>query len=540
MKMLLTLTKIYLLSTFRVLNSTNRLSHYIKILMIGSLLIFICSSYLIMISRWIDPLTNYFTLMGSPWNLVSYAVGATSLFLLIFGFISILGTWHLSGEDAQLVTKPIKPWQILGAKVLFSWILQIPVTMLILFPILLSYGIKLNVPSPYWGYVMSFVILTPLPPILLGFCILIPIIRISDTLIQNKNLLRYCALALTMIMMLIFNVTSLYLQKHGIDWLSLNFDRYPLAKAAKLVAANPSSQKYFLNFVGIISITFGWLAGTCFVFSKWYVKSLSSFSVIVSVKSQNTNLQITHTSNKYSLARRLISREFHSLNRDSLLFISGPFLMILMPLTFLLLITLNAEQVQTIRNLIQDQPSVVGWLPLINSLLIPFISSTTAIAATSFSREGISILFLKTLPIAPWKLIKAKLTHAAFFDLLATIMIGAIGWWLFRLEWSAGLLSCVCGFILASLSSFLGLILDTFNPRLLWDNPYKSYKGNINSLISMMATWLLLVFSCKQLMSIESIELRLPLLTIIASTLYLLLFFLYKRSLPQIWVNRFL
>ena len=116
------------------------------------------------------------------------------------------------------------------------------------------------------------------------------------------------------------------------------------------------------------------------------------------------------------------------------------------------------------------------------SILLPAINS---IAASSFSREGKNFDFMKSVPLEYDKQIIVKA--------LVSISVAFIGFNLFALIFyvSIGLpLVMILFFVLVSFLcvlfvTFLGIVIDSINPKLIWDDELNVLRENSNNFIVM-------------------------------------------------------
>ena len=125
-----------------------------------------------------------------------------------------------------------------------------------------------------------------------------------------------------------------------------------------------------------------------------------------------------------------------------------------------------------------------------------FSGSMNGIAGTSFSRDGQNLAFYKAIPMPMEQQMRARL-------LVATV-ISAIGSLLFLPVLHMFLVYNPLTdifFIMGCLVSVLivnqiGLLVDAFHPKLVWDDETAAVKNNYNVLYEMFISWIVLAIVC--------------------------------------------
>lgn len=122
-----------------------------------------------------------------------------------------------------------------------------------------------------------------------------------------------------------------------------------------------------------------------------------------------------------------------------------------------------------------------------------FISPVNSLAATSFSRLGQNISFMKYIPVSLEVQVQNKWANACFWSFLSCAIMAP----LFHLlaDYAPWLdLFFLFGVLCAVLpTNYIGLLIDALKPKLIWDDETAALKNNMNVMLEMLLSWLLLI-----------------------------------------------
>ena len=126
-----------------------------------------------------------------------------------------------------------------------------------------------------------------------------------------------------------------------------------------------------------------------------------------------------------------------------------------------------------------------------------FMGNCTNVASTSFSREGKALYDLKAMPITCDTIVLVKFWHAFMYCIIA-VAVSAVyfsaGVAVIGFPFSAGEVLDVIvkggmlGLLVSLVLVFVEMFIDTFNPKLQWENPIAAFKQNVNAVVSSFIT----------------------------------------------------
>ncbi|MNO46979.1 hypothetical protein D3C76_372770 [compost metagenome] len=112
---------------------------------------------------------------------------------------------------------------------------------------------------------------------------------------------------------------------------------------------------------------------------------------------------------------------------------------------------------------------------------LAFSVSANSIAATSISREGRELLIIKYLPTDTRVKLFAKVIVGILLSSV-TNLICSLALVVFKVDVYVILLSLLMGEVIITLISIIGVIVDSYSPKLYWENEQQAVKNNLNSL----------------------------------------------------------
>lgn len=142
-----------------------------------------------------------------------------------------------------------------------------------------------------------------------------------------------------------------------------------------------------------------------------------------------------------------------------------------------------------------DSGIVLVYIACITFGVSAFVAGTNGITASALSREGRLLYVMKMIPMSYNQQILAKISAGVALGLAGTLMTLLLAiilvlppFWLILV-----LLPVLPGAIV--LPSFAGIVFDLLWPKLKWDNEQKAVKQNLNVLLGMLTSMLLIALT---------------------------------------------
>lgn len=422
-----------------------------------------------------------------------------SIFSFIFGFNVILNEFYFTGDIENLLPLPVKPFQIVAAKFSAAFIGETLMQLAVVIFSVIGYLLAMELPMSY--FLLGIIGMITLPIIPMIYCGVISILLMSFTkVIKNKETVKRLGLGFIVIVLLVGIALLGNLQ-------NFNFDSY--------VESFVNGDRGFLNVMRIIfphinlfieTITTGsFLALLLYILvNVIYVVvflGLAQALYFKGVVGLNTGDTASKKGNSIedikveSPMKAYFKKEIFVLFRTTAYFLNCILINFIWPLLVYVIYKIRFYDVSLdeLRNLASNCNSNLLLMILLFvvsiSILLPAVNS---IAASSFSREGKNFDFMKSIPF--------DYDEQVFVKCLVSISIAFLGINIFAVIFyiMIGLpLTVILIFVLISLLciffiSELGILIDSINPKLVWDDELNALRENSNNFIVMGIT--LLVF----------------------------------------------
>lgn len=422
------------------------------------------------------------------------------VFSMIFGFNIILNSFYFSGDIEHILPLPIKPKLLISSK--FMSVLISESIMELLFLIAAFLGFLIVNGFNILNIVMSIIGVLTLPILPLVYCSIIALIIMKFTkLIKNKN--NGLTILLLGILIIIGMVAIGYLNNDSITEFThllatgevgfLNIMNYIFPSTYFLVEAVESTNIgafiIYLLINAVAYVIFMMLADKLYIPG---VKKISSNAF----NSKKTLSQTLQEAKKTNYIKTYLSKELKILTRTPAFFSNCILSNLLWPIIIILIYLIQGQDNIIIEfvNHYKQQESLGLLVVFISVFAISAILTTSnSIASSSISREGKHFPFMKYIPVDYKTQINIKAATSIIvsfgFNLVYLLIIcyfleaGFIDFLVFTL---VSFLSCV-------FFTYLGISLDTINPKLIWEDELNSLRGNENTFFSMAISMIIAV-----------------------------------------------
>lgn len=494
-----TLAKIYINSVYGIKGYINELKTgkkaVLKVIGVIALVILMIASFAPMLVGFNLILYNALKPASQQGVLITNAVITATMFTLVFGLISIVATYFVDKERDIVLSMPIKPWYLLFAKFVVNYITEVLITALIMLPPIIIFGIKESMGIVFYAAGVVTLLFVPLIPMVLCYFILIPIMKFANFL-KKKDAIMILSGVLGIGFAIAIQVFSSRM---------VNFEQNPDAMMQAFTAPNGLISivggAYYPSIMatkGILETTtvFGIVNLVLFavisvllaalllvLMSEPYLNSnIGSDEVKKSNKKLN-DIQFKSELKKKSSLSSLTMREIKLMNREPIYFMNGPMVIILMPLILGVMFFVQKDNMAGLFNQINKLSSATYYMTLAVAGIGMFLGVTGTPSSSAISREGKGFMQIKSMPINPREYMEAKLLHSIIIGIIASIVACILGYIIVNLP----ITNCIIAFVISNLLMLpvfiLGLLMDLKWPKLLWDNPVKAMKQNINVMI---------------------------------------------------------
>lgn len=417
----------------------------------------------------------------------------TTFLVLTLGFATALSTYCLSGAETVLLSMPVKPRHLLGAKIATVYLSEFLLAFLMMATAFGVYAWGEGPDSSFYLYALLSTIALPLLPLAASYLLLVPLMSAARFL-RNKNAVMVLAGIVGLVFALVFNflVQSAASRLQDPAWLLANYAG-PDALVARIGRA------YLPAYLSWKATTSGWTAGLGAALGNLalgaaailalvaalgpaYASSLARFGETRIRKLASASGFIGKTMRRRGLGTGLFLREWRLMNREPVYLLNGPLIVLLMPVIMAIALVTQRDQLAPLLQGL-EQLGDGPWAMLVAAAFGAFLASSTSITCTAVSRDAKVLSWIKSLPIPMRRYALAKFLHGLFFAGFGAL-VGGLG---LGLVLGLGALEALGALFIAlsvgSLVNIAGLWLDTLNPRIAWDSPTAALKQNPNAVI---------------------------------------------------------
>lgn len=502
------LLKIYLASVFNFKNIKMQIQKKVskngesvtkisKVKMVGIIFLFILigAELIFFYGFYVFSLYKFAKAMNNIKLLFEMSVFITSFFSLLFGFLLTVSTYYIGEIEERFLSMPIKPRLLFASKFTANYINSLITSVTFFAVLMVIYGMF---EKPHFlFYIWSFVcaVLVPLP--IISFCYFFNIVLMNFTgFFKNKNVIMIMSSAVGVILSLALNYffqslshsNNFAVIENRLETASLTLSEYgkfiylPIKLAGKILAYPASMQAVFNLFLFII-ISTAFPAVLILFMSKMYLRSLVGFGEkkIKKLNSSDTQCYIKKNMRMLPSLLSYVKREVIIMNRTPAFLLNGPFLIIFLPVLFIVIFAAKGINFNSIPDgFFNFMHTNAGFV--IAGLIAAFLGAMSNVADTALSRDAKFILMIKSLPINLKNFMYAKFIHAMMFSVFAIFVGVGIISYIFKFTVLNIIFASLVAISFSGLLNLIALFLDTANPKLHWENPVAAMKQNSNVL----------------------------------------------------------
>lgn len=423
---------------------------------------------------------------------LSTIISFGQLAVLVIGIVSLINTIYQGGDAKLLAALPIKPSEIFIAKLICVYVFELGTSVAISAFVLLPFGLGYGIGAAFAVGLLLEMLLMPALPMLIATILGFPLMLIVSKL-KNKGFVTVLIMCLGFAALIVVYYYVLNGIDAGIDGMnSEQIVQYlsafvtavgeamlPNLIMARMLAAS-SIGAFLLNLGLTLLIDAVVLGIAIWIASKLYNRIL--------LRGQESGGEARRGDGiSYgSLTKELIKRDFRYITRYSALgFQSFMSVIIAIVLPFVLMFGVDEG--------LELPIEASGLYGFVYTMLIVFIASSNAVASGAFSREGGNVALLKTMPIAPNEIIKAKVITAFYVDVV-TVVVGMAAVTIIQgISFIPFILGVVLALIMRLFGCLVAVYVDLKKPCLVWKTPAEGLKNSPAALMAMLFGFLSVV-----------------------------------------------
>ncbi len=412
----------------------------------------------------------------------------------IFAFFTIPALYYYGNDIESILPLPFKPSEIILAKFLTAMIYEYAVVALFFLPAMIAYGIVFGL-NLAWGVALVVgALFFPIMPVIYASILVMIIMRFSK-IFANKERFGLIAGLLGLAIGIGFNLFSqsafqgnansmIDLIQSNQSLLSMISTIFPLSIfLSKLVEGG----WIYLLWIILIHVAALWIM--LIVSQAIYFDGVLNVSGSNSKKQKLTNEQLVFKSQKGSILKSIIMKEFRDMTRSSIYFMNLLVISFLMPV--LLLIPFFAsgnpgELSLLVGSINFGHPMIVNGIIIASFAIGIFLAGTNNIASTAVTREGQNFFVMKMIPVSYKIQLLGKMIPGMIVGAMACILsFGVIGI-LLTIPVHIVLLAIAFSILGALTVSNINLWIGCIKPKLDWTTEAQAVKQSVVALVGIL------------------------------------------------------
>ena len=418
------------------------------------------------------------------------------IFLFSKSIFESLNNLYFAKDLKIFLRMPIKPIQLVRAKInnmiISEYVMEL---MLLLLPILV-YGYLVKAGMVFYIYVTIILLLLPIIPIVLTSLIAAVIMRFTN-FIKNKTQVQYISIFIGFVVLAI--LTSLFSTGEGISLerftekmlevnglIELISDYFVILKPIMNSLINYETITGMTNIILFMIESFVTYYLATWMISKIYLKG--AIGTVVNTNNmqikKNTELNLSECKQR-TPKRAFLSKELKQITRTPIFCLQCIILPIVYPIVFIgipaiaLVTFARSVGVDFIINMQENIFNPIGITIAISIAQVLYIMNFTSIIA--ISREGKKAKLMKTIPISLYKQFQYKLYPALIADtVIASIVTICYSLLIAEVNILFSIFLFIILMALCLVQEKVMILIDLKKPKITWTSEYAMMKENVN------------------------------------------------------------
>lgn len=416
-------------------------------------------------------------------------------FSVVFGMSVILSVFYFSNDMNYLLPFPLRPWEIIASKFTVAFINESVMEFMIILSAMIGYMAATKFTLA--GILVSVFTMITVPILPLVYCAVISVVLMTFTgLIKNKDSVhKIMGLATVLFIAIAFYSVSMV----G----GLNIDNYAVSLANGHNALYNVLAVVFIHvklicegMTGNVAAVAGYILVNVVAIAIFLVLAqLFYFKGVVGLGSAGKSSYVAveelvrkGRAGKKGKMRAYFVKEMKVLFRTPAFLLNCVLINFLWPLMVYAVYMLQGSST-LFRTLLKyyrlGNEKMHVFVPVFVITVSILVTAANALASSAVTREGAGFVFMKYVPMSVRQQLMVKALVSIVISqtcLTLYIVTGAV--WL-KIDAGLTVFYLLLSLLGVMFVTFLGIALDTVNPKLLWDDEINALRGNSTVFFSM-------------------------------------------------------
>lgn len=428
------------------------------------------------------------------------------LFTLIFGINVIFNEFYFSNDIEYLLPWPLRAYQIVASKFTAAFINENIMQFLLVGACIVGYGIASGMGILNW--ILSIIGILTLPIIPLAYCGIISMLLMAFTkVIRNKDLIQRLSVALIFILVIILVGSIGFLQDMDIDNYveTLASGDHPFFNTMNIVFPNvPLLVKTFTegNFLALLGYI---LANAVVIGIMLLLSEILYFRGVIGLTSSNSNQKAKDMDKLLGACKQhhpgfsYFMKEVRILTRTPVFFTNCIAINFLWPIFVYAMLKIQHYEISiaNLRQLYATKDIRIQLFFLLGVIGISIlVAALNSLSSNAISREGKHFSFMKYIPVSYWTQWNAKAFVGILFPAVGVLIFFLPACVVIQVPLVHILLFTLLSLMSISFVAYMGIYIDSIQPKLIWDDEMSALRENYNTFFSMAISIAFTIIIC--------------------------------------------
>ncbi len=417
------------------------------------------------------------------------------LFTVIFGINVIFNEFYFSNDIEFLLPWPLRAYQIVASKFTAAFYNENIMQFLLVLACIIGYGLGSGMGILNW--ILSLIGIVTLPIIPLAYCGIVSMLLMAFTrIIRNKDLIQRLSVALMFIMVIALVGSIGFLQNMDIDTYvqTLASGDQTFFNVMNYIFPNvPLFVKTFSE--GNIVALLGYVAVNVVVVGIMLLLSEALyFKGVIGMTSSNTNTKnkdidkLLAGCKQRSPGFSYFMKEVRILTRTPVFFTNCIAINFLWPIFVYAMLKIQHYDISitNLRALYANKDIRIQLIFLLGIVGISvLVAAINSLSSNAISREGKHFSFMKYIPVSYWIQWNAKALIGIIFPAAGVLVFFIPVCIILQIPALHILLFTLLSLMSITFVSYMGIYIDSIQPKLIWDDEMSALRENYNTFFSM-------------------------------------------------------
>lgn len=417
------------------------------------------------------------------------------LFTLIFGINVIFNEFYFSNDIEYLLPWPLRAYQIVASKFTAAFANENMMQFMLVLACVVGYGIASGMGILNWILAIIGVITLPIIP--LAYCGIISMLLMAFTkIIRNKDLIQRLSVALIFILVIALVASIGFLQDmdidHYVETLAsgdqkfFNVMNYVFPNVTLFVQT--FTERNLIALLGYIAVN-AVVVGIMLLLSEFLY-----FRGVIGMTSSSTNRKTTDLDKLLSTCKQRSSgfsyfmKEVRILTRTPVFFTNCIAINFLWPIFVVAMLEiahfdLSIAQLQHLYAHRDLRIQLFFLLGIVGISVI--VAALNSLSSNAISREGKHFSFMKYIPVSYWTQWNAKAIVGIVFPAAGVLIFFLPVWIIIQVPLVHIILFTLLCLMSITFVAYMGIYIDSIQPKLIWDDEMSALRENYNTFFSM-------------------------------------------------------